>query len=76
MSKRSFHAFSTLMKPMNEKRPEAVFRNGMAARISVAEQLPRRGIAQLGSGSNYMEIRMLLWAMKQGWPIEKAPRVP
>jgi hypothetical protein len=32
MSKRSFHAFSTPMRPMNEKRPEAVFRNRMAAR--------------------------------------------
>src|SRR6266851_3790319 len=27
MSKRSFHAFSTPMRPMNEQRPEAVFRN-------------------------------------------------
>ncbi|MGH9420199.1 MAG: hypothetical protein ACRD3J_09505 [Thermoanaerobaculia bacterium] len=58
---------------MNEKRPEAVFRNGMGERLSLAEQLRRHGVPRVAIGDNCMKTRILLLATKQRWHIEKPP---
>jgi hypothetical protein len=64
------------MKPMNEKRPEAVFRNRTAARMSIAEQLPSHGISNLAFAINSMETGMLLLELKRGRLLKSGPCVP